>query len=344
MTRRLAAIVAAVFMLIGAGPAVADTALEQLRQGPVYVSPAVTGTGTADAVERLTAVAEELRAAGRPVRIVVVKGPSGAASMRDYATNLRSALGFDGAVVAVAPGRAVGAVGPRTQAAITRSLRSARVGAIADPVEKAAAAARAAAGPPLAPSNSDLVRSVLALVGIALVGGVWAAAFGIRKANRRARLALDDRSATARVRLDAIGARLDVLAVLPEHHARADDRLDAATRIARRAQAELDQATAPDDVLPAEVLIDEAFVVLREAEAEAGVPSPEDPYEGLCRVDPAHGPASGAGRLTPDGPPLDLCAPCQKRAREGNPPNRRMVPSGDHDVPFDQVDEGPPAA
>ena len=335
MIRRLAAIVAALFMLAGGGVALGDTVVEQLRQGPVYVSPAVTGTGTPDAVARLTAVAGELRAAGRPVRIVVVKGPSGAASMRDYAGNIRRALGFDGAVVAVAPGRAVGAVGPRSQAAITTSLRNAKVGTIADPVERAAAAARAAAGPPLAPSNSDLVRSVLALIGIAWVGGIWAAAFGIRRANRRDREALDDRSASTRVRLDAVGARLDVLAGLPDHHARADDRLDAATRVARRAQAELDQATSPDDIPPAEVLVDEAFVLLREAEHEAGVPSPDDPFEGLCRVDPAHGPASGTGRLQDDAPPLDLCAPCMKRVRDGHPPARRMVPSHGGDVPYD---------
>ena len=340
MTRRLAAIVAAVLMLIGGGVALGDTVVEQLRQGPVYVSPAVTGTGTADAVARLTAVADELRAAGRPVRIVVVKGPSGAASMRDYAGNIRRSLSFDGAVIAVAPGRAVGAVGPRSQAAITTSLRNAKVGSITDPVERAAAAARAAAGPPLAPSNSDLVRSVLALIGIALVGGIWAAAFGIRRANRRAREALDDRSALTRVRLDAVGARLDILAGLPDDHARADDRLDAATRVARRAQAELDRATSPDDIPPAEAQVDEAFALLREAEQLAGVPSPDDPFEGLCRVDPAHGRASGTGRLLDDGPSLDLCAPCMKRAREGNPPQRRMVPSGGEDVPFDQVAGG----
>jgi hypothetical protein len=337
MIRRLAAIVAAMLMLIGAGAALGDTAIEQLRQGTVYVSPAVTGAGTADAVARLAAVADELRASGRPVRIVVVKGPSGAASMRDYAANIRRALGFDGAVVAVAPGRAVGAVGPRSQAAITTSLRNAKVGAIADPVERAAAAARAAAGPPLAPSNSDLVRSVLALIGIALVGGIWAAAFGIRRANRRAREALDDRSALTRVRLDAVGARLDFLAGLPDDHARADDRLDAATRVARRAQAELDQATSPDDIPPAEALVDESFVLLREAEHAAGVPSPEDPFDGLCRVDPAHGRASGTGRLTGDGPSLDLCAPCMKRVRDGHPPTRRMIPVGGEDVPYDTV-------
>ncbi len=148
MIRRLAPVVAATLMLIGAVGAVADPSIEQLGQAPVYVSPAVVGTGTPDAIARLTAVADELRAAGRPVRIVVVKGPSGASSMRQYATQLRHAIEFDGLVVAVAPGRATGVAGPRSQAAMTTALRNAKVGTIADPVERAAAAARAAAGPP----------------------------------------------------------------------------------------------------------------------------------------------------------------------------------------------------
>ena len=71
MTRWLAAIVAAILLLVGAATAVGDPALEQLRQGPVYVSPAVTGAGTPDAVARLTAVAAELAASGRPGPVLI---------------------------------------------------------------------------------------------------------------------------------------------------------------------------------------------------------------------------------------------------------------------------------
>ncbi len=340
MIRRLATVVATALILIGTVGtvgAVADPSIEELGQASVYVSPAVVGTGTPDAIARLTAVADELRAAGRPVRIVVVQGPSGAPSMRQYAAQLRHAIEFDGLVVAVAPGRATGVAGPRSQAAMTTSLRNAKVGTIADPVQRAAAAARAAAGPRIAPSNSEMVRSLLALLGMALVGGVWAAAFGIRRTTRRAREALDDRSAIARVRLDAIGARLDVLAGLPDDHARADDRLDAATRIARRAQAELDQATSPDDIPAAEALVNAAFTLLRDAEHEARMPSPQDPFQGLCRVDPAHGPGAGVAQLEPEGPSLDLCTPCMKRVRGGHPPDRRMVPSPDGGRPYDDI-------
>ena len=347
--RRVAALVAALIAALAlAAPALADPALEALQQGSAYVSPAVGGTGTADAQARLDAVADDLERAGRPVRIAVVTGPAGAASMREYAAALRRRLAFAGLVVAVAPDRPTGVAGPRTQAAMTRDLRAARVGAITDPIQRADAAARAAAGPPLAPTSSDSTRALLGLLGIALIGGVWAAAFGIRRNRRVRRDEMVDRTAMARVRLDAIGARLDVLAVLPEHHARADDRLDAALRVARRAQAELDQATAADEVPAAEALVTEAFGLLRDAEREAGVPSPEDPFEGLCRCDPAHGAASTEATMRPDDIVRPSCAACRDRAAEGHPQMRRMVPSPAGPIPFDEAPlaeapEGPSA-
>lgn len=337
MTRRRVVLVAAVMTLIGAaGPAHADPALEALQQGSVYVSAAVTGAGTADAQARLQEVADELDRGGRPVLIAVVPGPVGAASMRDYASQMRRRLAFEGLVVAVAPTRATGVAGPRTQAAMTRDLRQARVGAIADPVQRADAAARAAAGPRLAPSTSDAVRALLALLGLALIGGVWAAAFGIRRNRRLRQEVLVDRTAMARVHLDAIGARLDVLAVLPDHHARADDRLDAATRVARRAQAEIDRAGAVEEVPAAEALVDEALGLLRDAEREAGITASEDPFGGLCRCDPAHGVAVGVAPMRPDGVVRPACSGCRAKAAEGNPPMRRMVPGPAGPVPFDQ--------
>jgi len=336
--RRAAALVAAILaVLVVAAPALADPAVDALQQGSAYVSPAVGGTGTADAQARLQAVADDLQRAGRPVRIAVVTGPAGAASMRDYAAALRKRLAFDGLVVAVAPDRSTGVAGPRAQAAMTRDLRAAKVGAIADPIQRADAAARAAAGPPLAPSTSDSTRALLGLLGIALIGGVWAAAFGIRRNRRVRRDQMVDRTAIARVRLDAIGARLDVLAVLPEHHVRADDRLDAATRVARRAQAELDQATSPDEVPGAEDLVVEAFALLRDAEREAGIPSPEDYFEGLCRCDPAHGASSTEAPMRPDGITRPSCAACRDKAAEGHPQMRRMVPTPEGPVPFDEL-------
>ena len=82
MTRRLAVLAMALVALVaGAIPALGDPALEALQQGSVYVSPVVGGTGTPDAQARLQEVADELARGGRPVRIVVVPGPVGAATI-----------------------------------------------------------------------------------------------------------------------------------------------------------------------------------------------------------------------------------------------------------------------
>jgi hypothetical protein len=255
--------------------------------------------------------------------------------MDDYAARIRRELGFEGLVVAVAPDRATGTAGPRSPAAITRDLRTARVGTIINPIQRADAAARAAAGPLPTPPTSDSVRAILGLLGIALIGGVWAAAFGIRRGRSARRDALVGRTAIARVRLDAIGARLDMLAVLPGDHARADDRLDAATRVARRAQAELDRVGAVEEIPAINALVDEAFALLRDAEGEAGVASPDDPFEGLCRADPAHGAALTEAPMRPDGALHPSCTACRERADEGSPQLRRMVPSPRGPIPFD---------
>jgi hypothetical protein len=338
---RAAAGVAAVVLLAATASALADPATDAFRQGAeAYVSPAVAGAGAPDAQARLQAVADDLSRGGRPVRIAVVPGPVGSPSMDSYAERLRRDLAFGGLVVAVAPGRSTGTAGPRSQAAVTRDLRTARVGTITDPIARADAAARSAAGPLLTPSTSDTVRALLGLLGIALIGGVWAAAFGIRRNRRVRRDALVEDTAAARVRLDAIGARLDMLAVLPDHHARADDRLDAATRVARRAQAELDRVTSVEEVPAIELLVGEAFGLVREAEDAAGVPSPEDPFAGLCRVDPAHGPSSTEAPMRPDGITRPSCQSCREKADEGHPQMRRMVPSPFGPAPFDEAGVG----
>lgn len=335
MRRALALAAAMIAALALAGGALADPAAEALEQGSAYVSPLVAGADAPNAQARLQEVADELARGGRPVRIVVVTGPTGAPSMKAYATRLRRDLGFEGLVVAVAPNRAIGVAGPRSPGAMTRDLRAAQVGAITDPIRRADVAARAAAGPLLQPEATSTTRTLLALFGITLIGGVWAAGFGIRRNRRVRRMGMDERTAAARVRLDAVGARLDRLAVLPGHHTRADDRLDAAIRVARRAQAELDRARSVEEVPAAEELVDEALGLMREAEMAADLPAAEDPFEGLCRCDPAHGPAVTEAPMRPDGLVRPSCRSCREKADEGSPQMRRMVPGPAGPIPFD---------
>jgi hypothetical protein len=340
--RRRAAAGAAILVALAATPvALGDPATDAFRQGAeAYVSPVVAGAGASDAQARLQAVADDLARGGRPVRIAVVPGPVGSSSMDGYAERLRRDLAFRGLVVAVAPNRATGTAGPRSQAAVTRDLRAARVGTIIDPIQRADAAARAAAGPLPTPSTSDTMRTLLGLLGIALIGGVWAAAFGIRRNRRTRRDGLVEHTAATRVRLDAVGARLDVLAVLPDLHARADDRLDAATRVARRAQAELDRVSSVEEVPAVDALVSDALALLREAEETAGQPAPADPFEGLCRADPAHGASTTEAPMRPDGITRPSCQACREKADEGHPQTRRMVPSPWGPAPFDKAGVG----
>jgi hypothetical protein len=339
--RRAIAGAAMLIALAGAPHALGDPATDAFRQGAeAYVSPVVAGAGAADSQARLQAVADDLARGGRPVRIAVVPGPVGSSSMDAYAERLRRDLAFPGLVVTVAPNRSTGTAGPRSQAAVTRDLRAARVGTITDPIQRADAAARAAAGPLPTPSTSDTMRTLLGLMGIALIGGVWAAAFGIRRNRRVRRDALVEHTAAARVELDAVGARLDMLAVLPAVHARADDRLDAATRVARRAQAELDRVSSVEGVPAIDALVAEALGLLRDAEEAAGLPAPADPFEGLCRADPAHGACTTEAPMRPDGITRPSCQSCREKADEGHPQMRRMVPSPWGPTPFDEAGVG----
>jgi hypothetical protein len=306
--------------LAGAPHALGDPATDAFRQGAeAYVSPVVAGAGAADSQARLQAVADDLARGGRPVRIAVVPGPVGSSSMDAYAERLRRDLAFPGLVVTVAPNRSTGTAGPRSQAAVTRDLRAARVGTITDPIQRADAAARAAAGPLPTPSTSDTMRTLLGLMGIALIGGVWAAAFGIRRNRRVRRDALVEHTAAARVELDAVGARLDMLAVLP---------------------AELDRVSSVEGVPAIDALVAEALGLLRDAEEAAGLPAPADPFEGLCRADPAHGACTTEAPMRPDGITRPSCQSCREKADEGHPQMRRMVPSPWGPTPFDEAGVG----
>lgn len=124
MRRALALAAAMLAALALAGGALADPAAEALEQGSAYVSPLVAGADAPNAQARLQEVADELARGGRPVRIVVVTGPTGAPSMKAYATRLRRDLGFEGLVVAVAPNRAIGVAGPRSPGAMTQIGRA----------------------------------------------------------------------------------------------------------------------------------------------------------------------------------------------------------------------------
>ena len=309
--------------------AAADPAREALAHADAYASPRALGAGAADARRRLDQAVTELGAQGRPVKLAVVAGPAGAPSMLAYARRLAQAAGITETLVVTAPGRAVAAVGPLGPAETTRLLRAADVGAVADPVERVIAAARAAA--PF-PADEGGGNPTLVLLGLAALGGAWAVGVGLHREVRRGREAVLERRAAVRVRLDALRARAAVLAdrtALPtgvrapagRALVRCDEILGALQRTI-----EMEQVGALDARVRA------GLAALDEAAASVGEHQPaDDPFAGLCANDPAHGPAADPET------PLPLCAACREAARRGEAQGPRMVPVGGRAVPFSDV-------
>ena len=101
--------------------------------------------------------------------------------MLAYARALRRDLRFRGRVIASAPGRPVAVAGPDDRAKTTLALRNAKVGKVQDVIERAVAAERATQASARTPARGGSVRGLLGLLGIALIGGVWAVAIGMRR-------------------------------------------------------------------------------------------------------------------------------------------------------------------
>ena len=263
------------------------------------------------------------------MKLAVVAGPAGARSMLVYARRLAKDIGGGETLVVTAPGRGVAAVGPLSPAETTRLLRAARVGAVADPVERAIAGARAAA--PL-PSDDDQGHPTLVLLALAGLGAAWAVGVGLRRESRRSRDAMLERRAAVRVRLDALSARAAALAgrtdlpsPVPALAGRALARCDEILAALPRAD-DMAQVAALDERVRA------GLAALDQAAASVGEHQPaDDPFAGLCANDPAHGPAADPESSLP------LCADCREAARRGEAQGPRMVPVGGRAVPFSEA-------
>ena len=324
--------------LVAAAPAVAaDPVREALATGDAYVSPRALGPAAPAAEAQLAATAAELRRARRPVKLAIVVGPVGAPSMRVYAIRLSAALGFDEeTLVVTAPGRPVTAVGPRPPAQITRRLRAGRVGQIANPVERVVRAAELAAPP--APEEGGGTREVVILLALAGLGGVWAIAWGTRREARRERERMLEARAAMRVRLDALRGHATALARRDDLPAGARAPLEHALGAYAQAVAGLQQARSQADVAALEPLVRDGLRELARARGRAGdAPADEDPFAGLCGVDPGHGPATAEADLDDGLGATPVCAACREAADRGEPPRRRMIPSSGRPVPFTEA-------
>jgi len=318
--------------------AAVDPAERALRHANSYVSPLARDVVSAKDAALLARRADRMVADGRPAKLAVVAGPYGAPSMRRYVRRLGRQLDASRVTVVVtAPGRPVVAVGPRTPADITRALRSAHVNRLHDPVARVVRAADLAAPPPPGAAGSALT-GVVVLLGLGLAGGVWAAAWGVRRERRHARLALDEARAHARLRIDALRARADAVARRPFLPPAARALAEGSAAARERVSEAVTQATGAGQVEAAMAELPPAEATAAQAAALAGLAvNPDDPFDGLCAVDPAHGEATASAQPADAAEPVPVCAECARACASSDPPRRRTVPVGGRPVPFDAV-------
>lgn len=177
------------------------------------------------------------------------------------------------------------------------------------------------------------MREDLALICVAALGGVWAVAWG----NRRAGVPDKDRMVDVRtqlqVRLDALRARAVQLRRHPDLPA--TDRSDVDQVIEHHVLIDsvLAAAGSAEEVERLGPQVDGALRTLEAAAARLGVVLPaDDPFAGLCGNDPQHGAAEtddpgAAGRR--------VCRRCREKTDAGTPPARRLVSVEGTPVPFD---------
>ncbi len=333
--RRLA--LAAVALAGAAVPAAAaDPALPALRAGDVYVSPRVLGPAAAAEQSALARNAAALREAGRPVKLAVVLGPVGAPSLQVYAERLAERLDHRGTLLVTTPNGAVAGVSPVPGTDLRPVLRAARVGRIVNPVERLVRAARLTATP-VEPEDTGPAPE-LVLIGIALLGGGWAAAVGLGREGRRRRLMLTESRAAMRLHLDAMRVRATTLARRPDLTPDARERVVGALGTYAEVVSALQEARTPEVIDALAPRVRAGVGALAAVADEAGAPfSPERPFEGLCTVDPGHGPV-----VADDGPEEApaLCATCRAAVEDGRVPAPRLLPRDGRPVPFDQVPLG----
>lgn len=180
------------------------------------------------------------------------------------------------------------------------------------------------------------VREAGALLALGALGGVWAVAWGHRRAQRPGRTAMLDARTQLQVRLDALRARTAALARRDPPPA-ARDLIDRVVEQEVLVAAVLSRAATPADVEEVGAEIDDAFVSIEEAAAIVGERMPaDDPFAGLCTTDPGHGEAAPGGDGT--------CVQCAAAISEGAVPARRVVSVDGMPVTFDAAPRSRPGA
>jgi hypothetical protein len=178
------------------------------------------------------------------------------------------------------------------------------------------------------------VREVAALLGVSALGGLWAAAWGIRRSERPKRIAMLDARTQLQVRLDAVRARTAILARRPLP-ADAKQLVDEVVERQVLIDAVLSRAGSVADLEAIEPDVAAANRALEQAADLVGLDMPADaPYAGLCGADPGHGPAEAIIDVNGG---IEVCERCAEAAERGEPVGRRMVCVGGRPAPFDAV-------
>ncbi len=181
------------------------------------------------------------------------------------------------------------------------------------------------------------MREDVLLLCLAAFGGIVAVAWGNRRISAPDGDAMIDARTQLQVRLDALRARaimlrrhegltpalLSTIDQVIEHHVL----VDGVTASAGSAE----------ELRTLDARLEGAFLTLEQVGRAIGVDAPaDDPFAGLCSMDPEHGPATATG---PDGE--GLCASCRRKRVSGEPLEPRRVSRRGRPVPFTAVNDGP---
>lgn len=339
MRALLAAALTAALVLLAATPLATSQsasqadAVAQLRSGGVYVSPRALGEVAAQARAELARARSALLAERRTVAFAIVPGPVGSPSLQIYARRLHREAELKGPLLVVAPGRPLAVTGTEAPARAAAALARAGIDSIPNPVERLITAAGIVSVPAPEP---DGTREAIILLLLAGLGGAWAVAWGTHRSDRARRDAVSERRLHLRLGLDALEAHAAALAHDP-------DAAPPSRRVAREVLAghastlaELHGMRAIGDGDAVAARIRAGFETLAAA-LPPGMdpPSADDPFAGLCRVDPAHGRAVAAAAVAGAGDDAGVCGACARiAAGTGAPLEPRLIPSGREAMPF----------
>ncbi|HRC08388.1 MAG TPA: hypothetical protein PLV41_09240 [Miltoncostaeales bacterium] len=182
------------------------------------------------------------------------------------------------------------------------------------------------------------IRASVALLILAMFGGMVSVAWGNRRLTRPNRLAMVDARTQLQVLLDALRARTAVLTRRDDLPSAARREVDAVVMEHVFIDATLARAATADEVDRLRPQLHACLVTLEHAAESVGLNLPAtQPFAGLCSIDPQH----GAATSSPDGD--GLCRACIAAIGTEVELPVRMVAKDGRAVPFDEIDLSSPS-